>query len=36
MTAVDTGDHAPITLYLGLAIAAVVAMAVAIKVRRRA
>ena len=34
--AVDTGDHAPITLYLGLAIAAVVAMAVAIKVRRRA
>lgn len=34
--AVDTGDHAPITLYLGLAMAAVVAMVVAIKIRRRA
>lgn len=34
--AVDTGDHAPITLYLGLAMAAVAAMVIAVRMRRRA
>ena len=33
---VDTGDHAPIALYLGLAVVALAAMTAAIKMRRRA